>query len=279
MPRLLIIEGNTLAQQARSAAMGVRSASDVYIHAIAAHFPDLHLDVIHGADRGQSLPAGVSLGDYDGLVISGSGLHAYDMDFAVRNQIDLVRAFAITGKPMLGSCWGLQIAVIAAGGAVGLSPNGREVGAARNITLNDAGRGHPLFAGKPPAFDALCIHYDEVTTLPEGAVLLSSNTHSPVQGAIISLEKSEIWAVQYHPEYDLAQMAMMMRLYRDDMVEQGFFTDPTNGDDYIAKIEALHQSPDDAALAWQLGMGKTIVDDHLRRAEIINWIRHQILKP
>jgi len=278
MPRLLIMEGNTLAQQARSAALGVRSASEVYIHAITAYFPDLHLEVIHGADRGQDLPAGMSLGDYDGLVISGSSLHAYDMDFAVTNQIDLVRTFAKSGKPILGSCWGLQIAVIAAGGTVGLSPNGREVGVARNIALNDAGRSHPMFTGKPSAFDALCIHYDEITTLPEGAVLLYSNTHSPVQGAIIPLERSEIWALQYHPEYDLAQIAMMMRLYRDDMVEQGFFTDKTNGDEYIAKIEALHKSPNDFALGWQLGMGKTIVDDKQRRGEIINWIRHEILK-
>ncbi|PHS22486.1 MAG: glutamine amidotransferase [Robiginitomaculum sp.] len=278
MPRLLIMEGNTLAQQARSRALRVRSASDVYIHAIRAHFPGLHLDVIHAADRGQDLPTGTSYADYDGLVISGSGLHAYDADFAVRNQIDLMRAFAQTGKPILGSCWGLQIAVIAAGGTVGLSPKGREVGAARNIALNDAGRAHPLFAGKPPCFDALCIHYDEILILPGDAILLSSNAHSPVQGAIIPLEQSEVWAVQYHPEYDLAQVAMMMRLYAKDMVDQGFFKDPVNGDEYIAKIEALHKSPDDFALAWQLGMSETILDDKLRRAEIINWITHQILK-
>ncbi len=277
MPRLLIMEGNTLAQQARSAALGVRSASDVYIHAIVTHFNGLTLDVIHGADRGQDLPAGASYADYDGLVISGSGLHAYDTDFAVTNQIDLVRAFAQTGKPILGSCWGLQIAVMAAGGSVGLSPNGREVGVARNITLNAVGRAHPMFAGKPPAFDALCIHYDEILTLPADAILLSSNAHSPVQGAIIPLAQSEIWAVQYHPEYDLAQIAMMMRLYADDMVDQGFFTDPANGKDYIAKIERLHNSPNDFALAWQMGMGKTITDDHLRRAEIINWIKTCIL--
>jgi GMP synthase (glutamine-hydrolysing) len=278
MPRLLIMEGNTLAQQARSAALGVRSASDVYIHAITSHFADLTLDVIHGADRGQDLPAGASLADYDGLVISGSGLHAYDTDFAVTNQIALMRAFAGTGKPVLGSCWGLQIAVMAAGGVVGLSPNGREVGAARNIALNAAGRAHPFFASKPACFDALCIHYDEILSLPGDAILLSSNAHSPVQSAIIPLERSEVWAVQYHPEYDLAQVAMMMRLYAADMVDQGFFTDPANGDEYIAKLQALHKSPGNFALAWQLGIGETIVDDKLRRAEIINWITHQILK-
>ncbi len=277
MPRLLIMEGNTLAQQQRSADLGVRSASDVYCHAIQAHFPDLALDVIHAADPGQELPKGIGYVDYDGLVISGSGLHAYDTDFAVTNQIDLTRAFAQTGKPILGSCWGLQIAVIAAGGTVGLSPKGREVGVARNIALNAAGRAHPMFTGKAQCFDTLCIHYDEVQTLPEGAIVLATNAHSPVQAAIIPLEKSEVWAVQYHPEYDLAQIAMMMRLYEDDLVDQGFFSDKTDAHDYIAKIQGLHNNPQNTALAWQLGLGETILNDGLRRAEIINWVKTCIL--
>jgi GMP synthase (glutamine-hydrolysing) len=277
MPRLLILEGNTLAQQKRSADIGVRSASDVYIHAIRAHFADLTLDVLHGADRGEVLPKGAGLKDYDGLVISGSGLHAYDTDFAVTNQIDLVRSFADTGKPVLGSCWGLQIAVIAAGGTVGLSPKGREVGIARNIALNDTGKVHPLFAGKPHCFDALCIHYDEILGLPADAVLLASNAHSPVQGAIIPLGKSQIWAVQYHPEYDLAQIAMMMQLYANDLIMQGFFIDKADSKAYVSKIQALYENPKNKALAWQLGIGETILNDRQRRAEIINWITHQIL--
>ncbi len=277
MPKLLIMEGNTIERQRQSLALGVRSASAVYVHAITAHFPDIVMDVVHAADRGQSLKPGAGFADYDGLVISGSGLHAYDTDFEVTNQIELLNAFTQTGKPVLGSCWGLQIAVIAAGGGVSLSPKGREVGIARNIALNETGRAHPMFNGKRSCFDALCIHYDEISNLPANARLLCANSHSAVQGAIIPLGKSEVWAVQYHPEYDLEQISMMLSLFEKDMVREDFFTNAADFKAYIAKIDALHRNPKDKALAWQLGVDDMILDDKMRRAEIINWIKAQIL--
>ena len=88
MTRLLMMEGNTLEIQAEASRLGVRNATDVYMRAIRAHFPDLELEVLHAADKGQSLPNGRTLNDYDGMVISGSGLHAYDEIFEVTNQIE-----------------------------------------------------------------------------------------------------------------------------------------------------------------------------------------------
>ncbi len=278
MQKLLIMEGNTLKRQRQARALGVRSASDVYIHAIKTHFPDLELDVIHAADRGQALKPGTGYDDYDGLVISGSGLHAYDADFEVTNQIELMNAFAKTGKPILGSCWGLQIAVIASGGSVDLSPKGREVGIARNIILNDAGQAHPLFAGKPVCFDALCIHYDEISTLPANATLLCTNAHSAVQGAIVPLGRSEVWAVQYHPEYDLEQISMMISLFEKDMISEGFFADNADFKSYISTVNRLIHNPKNKALAWRLGVDDNILNDELRNAEIINWIKTCVLK-
>ena len=76
MTRLLMLEGNTLASQKQAKLLGVRTATEVYMDAISAHFPDIAMDVIHAADRGQSMPHGRTFADYDGLVISGSGLHA-----------------------------------------------------------------------------------------------------------------------------------------------------------------------------------------------------------
>ncbi len=273
MTRVLIVEGNTAAHRRETAARGVRDASTIYAEAINAHCKDLALDIIHAADRGQSLPGGAGLVDYDGLVIGGSALHAYDTGFAVRNQIDLVRAFARTGKPILGSCWGLQVAALAAGGTLGRSPKGREVGFARNIALNAAGRGHPFLSGRPPAYDAICIHYDEVTRLPAGATVLAGNGHSAVQAAVVPLEKSEVWAVQYHPEFDLAHIAAMMRHYQDDMIADGFFTGAADCRDHTDKILTLHGQRSNKALAWQLGVDRQILDDTLRRTEIINWVQ------
>ncbi len=69
-------------------------------------------------------------------------------------QIELAKAVFAAGVPFFGSCWGLQVAVTAAGGEVRANPRGREFGFARRILLTEAGREHRLFAGKPAAFEA-----------------------------------------------------------------------------------------------------------------------------
>ena len=277
MSRLLLMEGNPAAKRARGDALGVRSSSAVYAAAIGAHFPNIAIDVINAADPDATVPAGRSFDDYDGFVITGSSLHAYDEEFAVTNQIAVLNEAAGAGLPILGSCWGLQIAAVAAGGKVGLSPVGREVGFARKIVPTLAGHSHPLLADRGAVYDAPCIHYDEVTQLPEGATLLASNAHSGVQAAVIPLGNSEVWAVQYHPEFDLTQLAELYRLYADDMIVQGFFGSHDELIAYCAKLSALAQNPDDSGLAWQLGIDRDITDDHRRRSEIIAWIEHKVL--
>lgn len=272
MARILMMEGNTLAKQKKGAAIGVESASQVYSKSILAHFPDAKIDVIHAADRGQSLPAGKSMSDYDGLVVGGSGLHAYDDRFEVTNQIDLLRTFSETGKPILGSCWGLQIAAIAGGGSVGKSPNGREVGVARKIWLTEAGQSHPFLKTRPLVYDAPCIHYDEVTALPSGSVLLCSNAHSEVQGATVPVGESEVWAVQYHPEFDIPLLSGLYKLYADDMIGQGFFTDAETAAHYKADFDLLAKEPGNKSLRWRLGIDDDILIDAVRRTEIINWV-------
>ena len=87
---------------------------------------------------------------------------------------------------VLGSCWGLQIAAAATGGTVSKSPRGREVGIARKIA-GDASRrrGMHFMPISRMFFDSPCIHYDEVTHLPSGSVILAENAHSSVQAAVI----------------------------------------------------------------------------------------------
>jgi GMP synthase (glutamine-hydrolysing) len=280
MTRILMMEGNTADRRARAASLGVRSSSEIYTHAIKAHYPDIEIDVINGADPEAAGPLFGEARDasaYDGFVISGSSLHAYDTDFPVTNQIRLTAEAGEAGLPIFGSCWGLQISVMAAGGQVARNPEGREVGIARKIVTTEAGRTHPMFATKNTVFDAPCIHYDEVTRLPDGATLLASNTHSAVQAAVIPLGASEAWAVQYHPEFDLLQLAQLYTLYADDMITQGFFADHAALDAYAAQLRALAANPADAGLAWQLGVDEDITNDRRRRAEILNWIEAKLL--
>jgi len=277
MTSLLLMEGNTAAKRELGKKLGVRSSSEIYALAIRSHFPEMELAVVNGADEDWSFPGGRGLADFDGLVITGSSLHAYDTDFAVTNQIAMIADAGAIGLPIFGSCWGLQIAAMAAGGMVEYSPNGREVGFARNITPNASGQNHPIFSGKTGAFDAPCIHYDEVTRLPEGATLLASNAHSAVQAAVIPLGKSEVWAVQYHPEFDIQQLVQLYKLYADDMIQQGFFDDTAALDAYVATLAALAENSEDPGLALQLGVDGDITNDRRRRLEIINWIEACVL--
>ena len=276
MTRILMMEGNTEARRARQHELGVRTSSEIYMKAVLAHFPDAQIDVVNAADPAPmgNLPQGRVLADYDGMIITGSSLHAYDTEFSVTNQIAMVEEAGAAGLPMFGSCWGLQIAVMAAGGRVVRNPSGREVGLARKICVNEAGARHPMFAAKPKVFDALCIHYDEVMELPEGATLLASNAHSRVQAAVIPVGKSEVWAVQYHPEFDLAHMTQIYRLYAEEMIAQGFFADQAALDAYIGQLCALDAAPDNAGLGWQLGIDEDILNPVIHHAEVVAWISH-----
>ena len=275
MTRLLIIEGNPRERRDGTTARGLRTASGIYAEAITAHFPAIEIDILHAADPEARTPYGRQFDDYDGMVISGSALHAYDPDFAVTNQIAVVKAAGETGIPILGSCWGLQIAAVAGGGEVTYNRQGREVGFARKIVPTQP---HPFVSGKGQSYDAPCIHYDEVTRLPEGATLLATNAHSPIQAAIIPVGKSQVWAAQYHPEFDLKHLAQLYALYSDDMIGQGFFADAAALERYTGQILALSDAPDDAATAWQLGIDADILDDTRRRSEIIAWVEDCVIK-
>jgi GMP synthase (glutamine-hydrolysing) len=271
------MEGNTRARQKTATDSGVRTASGIYRDVLAKHFPDLHLDIVQGTQGAKGLPSENGLSDYDGLVIGGSGLRCADTTSAVTAQIELLRQFAKLGRPILGSCWGLQIAVIAAGGTVRPSPNGREIVIARKIKLTQEGRDHVFYDGKRSVFDAPCIHYDEVESLPAGSTLLCSNAHSEVQGALVPLEKSVVWGVQYHPEFDLGHLAGLVRVYREAVIRDGFFADTQAQATYVDTLGRLASRPNDKSLAWQLGIDADLLDDDIRAAEIVNWVRAQIL--
>ncbi len=141
------------------------------------------MDICRPADADSGLPQ--PIGAYDGIAITGSGLNIYRREIESLRQIDFVKEVFACGVPMFGSCWGLQLATVAAGGEVAVNPAGRELAFARRITLTAQGRGHAMHAGRAPVFDAPAIHTDIVTRLPEDATVTAFNAMSEVQAAEI----------------------------------------------------------------------------------------------
>lgn len=274
MVRLLMMEGNPRANRERAHAAGIRTTGECYAEALRGVSPGLLIDTYYGADDDAALPAGRNLGDYAGFVVTGSSLHAYDSEPAVRRQIDMVRAAGEAGLPMLGSCWGLQIAAMAGGGMVARHAGRGELGIARKIVPNAEGAAHPLLAGRAGAFDAPCIHHDDVVRLPEGSVLLAGNGHCPVQAAAIPLGRSMMWGVQYHPEFDVPHLADLYTAYADDLVAGGFFADRAALAAHIAMLREAGEEGANSAAAWQLGLDADLLDGPRRRTELRNWLHH-----
>lgn len=278
MTRILIMDGNPRASREAGANTGVRQAAETYRAVVARYFPDVESDIVFAADRDGSIPNGAALSDYDGFIIGGSGLHAYDDGFEVTNQIALLKQVAEAGLPILGSCWGLQIAAIAGGGSVRKSPKGQELGVARKIHLTHVGERHAMFKDKAPVFDALCIHYDEIDALPAGSTLLAYNAHSEVQAAILPLGQSKVWAVQYHPEFELENISLLVNHYRETMIKDGLFSDDQMVDAYVSDYRQLAADNADTAAAWRLGIDADILNHAHKCAEIRNWVTSRVLK-
>jgi len=274
----LVIDGYRRDGRESLTAAGATTAGKLYERMLLDCHPDSTVDILHPADSGSALPHGASLAAYDGIAWTGSSLTVYDdNDPAVRPQIEFARAAFEAGVPSFGSCWAAQIAVVAAGGRCAANPRGREMGIARKIALTDDGRAHPLYIGKPRVFDAFISHEDEITHLPSGALCLAGNAFSSVQAVCVTHRRGTFWAVQYHPEYDLHELARLTYARRERLAGMGFFADVEAAEDYVNKLEALHQDPARRDIAWLLGIDEDVMNEDVRRVEVRNWIEHLVL--
>jgi GMP synthase (glutamine-hydrolysing) len=276
-PRLLVIEGNSPRTMAEHIAAGGIPASKGYSDLLREVLPGAVVDICFPGDPAAALPAGEALEGYDGIAITGSALHIYAGGPEVMRQVELARAALKTGTPLFGSCWGLQVIVAACGGSVRKNPKGREIGFGRGIRLTEAGRKHPMFVGKLDVFNAPTVHLDEVDMLPPGTTVLASNTMSSVQAAEIRTNGSVAWAVQYHPEYPLRELAAIVRRIGTRLIGEGFFADETGVKRFAQDLDELDRDPECKRLSWLHGISQNVLNKKLRVSEVANWVEFQVL--
>jgi GMP synthase (glutamine-hydrolysing) len=276
MPRILIFNATPSEAEGRFVQAGSKPYETLIRESLDQHAPPgctLDYFSLRVAD-GERFPQGLSLDDFDGVWISGSPFNAYKPDQTlVRDQIDIVRKIWDKAIPAFGSCWGLQLMTAALGGTVHLNPNGREVGIARRIFPTNAGRDHAMFKDKRPAFDALCVHEDEVAELPACGRLLASNAVSRVQAAVMSDGDRCFWGVQYHPEFDLATVAAIIEVRTERHLREGLARSEHDVAEVVSDYRALATDPTRKDLCWKYGVGPEVLDLGQRTLEFRNWLR------
>jgi GMP synthase (glutamine-hydrolysing) len=255
-------------------AAGSRAYAEVYGAVLQAIAPGADCLAVHPCEddpvaiMGRIDPAAI-----DGVVWTGSSLNVYKADPEVTAQVALFERLFATGAPIFGSCWGLQVMATALGGKVRRNPYGREVGIARDVTLNAAGAAHPMYAGKPPRFDSIAAHIDEVEILPRGSVVLAGNEASAIQAAVLEEDGRSFWGVQYHPEFDLQVLAQSMRRGGDELIAEGFLATRAEVEAVCVNLERIGADPQaHRATRGLFGVSESVANDDMRRREIANWI-------
>jgi len=275
-PRILVVDGNQEAVRTfQRTAIGYDTGAG-YAQVLRDLDQHVACDIVCPADGPTALPVGSSIGDYDGVAITGSALNVPQGGPPVQRQIDLARAVFDAGVPLFGSCWGLQVAVAAAGGSVRVNPRGREFGFARRIVVSDSGRDHPLLEGKPLVYEAPTVHRDDIEALPSGAVALADNDMG-LQATTFSYRRGAFWGVQYHPEFGYLDIAAAAMRYDMALVTAGLFRTQTELRAFIEDLRALHADPDNSALAWKYGLGPAVTKQQIRRIELRNWLNQCVL--
>ncbi len=275
--QLCIINGYPKPNREVLTRAGMCGADELYVRVLKKLVPDARLETLFIADLDTSLPAARQVEGYDGFIWTGSNLTIYEDDPRVARQIEFARLIFEVGRPQFGSCWGVQMAAVAAEGEVRKNPHGREMGFARKLRLTAEGRRHPMYEGKPDVFDGFISHLDEVTRLPDGGVLLATNEHTRVQALEVRYGNGVFWATQYHPEYEIADMARLIVARADYLIKEGFFADRAALDAKVQRMETLASDPSRKDLRWDVAIGDDILDDWIRQCELRNWVRKVVM--
>ena len=148
-------------------------------------------------DAGDPLPDDLS--GHDGLVVLGGPQSALDDEETSPELVGVRRVLrqALDGDvPTLAVCLGAQLLAQVGGGAVRVAVDGPEVGSLL-VGKRDRADDDPLFGPLPLSPDVLQFHHDEISQLPDGAVLLASSPMYPHQAYRVG---ENVYGVQFHIE-------------------------------------------------------------------------------
>ena len=268
----LILDGYPQASRDQFGEVGMQTAGELYQNLLKRHVPDGTCDVWLVDDDVKGVPSQNDMDQYDAVLWPGCNQTVYHDKELVNAMVATSTLAFETGTPQFGSCWGIQMAAFVAGGKIEPHKDGREMGVGRNLCLTTEGESHPMMKGKPKVFTAFMSHDDYVSELPVGAICLAGNNWCGIQAAVVDYKASTFWAVQYHPEYDLHELARLIVAREEKLMKQGFFRDVAGLRAYVEKLESLHADPTRKDLRWELGIGDELIDARIREVEFSNFV-------
>ena len=244
MKKILIVEGNLREENQHFSSAGIQTHTESLKDSLSFFTKDLTIDVVNPSSDESIFKNIDDLNSYDGLIWGGSSLNIYNDTPEIRRQIQFMKECQKKIKKILAICWGMQVAVTAAGGEVKKGNKGSHKGIAVDIEINERGLDHPLYKNKKKKFNTPAFNFDEVVTMPQNSVLLASNPINKVQGLNFKVNDCDIWGLQYHPEITYNKMVNIIVFRKERLLIKEAFSDEKEINSHIQHIESENKKLD-----------------------------------
>ena len=258
MKKILIVEGNLKEENQDFIDAGIPTHTESLKESISYFTNNLDIDVANPSSDQDISEKVKDLNKYDGLIWGGSSLNIYNDTIEIRRQLDFMKECQKKIKKILAICWGMQVAVTAAGGLVKKCDRGSHRGIAYNIEINQYGANHQIYKDKQKKFNTPAFNFDEVVTVPEGATILSSNQINNIQGLNFKINSSNVWGIQYHPEIPYEKMIRLIHFRKERLLEKKAFK---SGDEIVTHVKSIEDEISNS-------------NKELRMKELYNWINY-----
>ena len=262
MKKILIVEGNPVEENKQFTTAGIQTHTESLKHSLNYYTNNLITDVANPSSDKDIDKIINSLESYDGLIWGGSSLNIYNATPEIKRQIEFMKECQKKIKKILAICWGMQVAVTAAGGMVKKCTKGSHKGIAMNIEINEDGLKHPLYKNKNKTFNTPAFNFDEVVKLPDNSTLLASNSINKVQSLSFKIGNCDVWGLQYHPEITYQKMINLIIFRKERLLKKSAFIDESEINNHIRLIEVENNK----------------LDKKSRMRELENWLNYLNLK-
>ena len=234
---ILIIEGNNSDDSSVFVKAAGATAADNLKNLVLKLEPSSNIKIINPTNDNETEDALKSINQYNGIIFTGGAMRINDMTDEIKKHINFASNCFKYDKKILAICWGLQVCSTAAGGSVAPAKNGAHIGIATDVMINKEGQNNIIYKNKKTIFTSPAFNYDEVCQIPEGATLLSSDKINRVMAIHFKPGKSEVWGLQYHPDYEYHQMISLANARKDRIIKNKQFKDENDFENHMNYIK------------------------------------------
>ena len=218
--KILIVEGNLKEENQNFSKAGIQTHTESLRESLNQLSKNIFFDfdVVNPSSDQNISSINEKLPKYNGIIWGGSSLNIYNDTPEIKRQIDFMRECQKKVKNILAICWGMQVAVTAAGGEVKKAEKSH-IGIANEIFINNKGVNHPLYKDKNNNFNSPAFNFDEVVKLPADGICLASNKINKIQSLHFKVGETEIYGLQYHPEITYEKMISLIEFRKDRLIQ------------------------------------------------------------